>query len=282
MYQPGFAVYITLGVSTNMSTNLDRYKKDLDDLVKLGEKMQLDLKARHLLETGKAKPESKEVLEELKGTFEREYQNWYTQAAALIRQLIPDRSAEFQELYKGDVKRKATTNETYHIQDWLNGVRSGTQYTGEKYYDDFAIVAMRFSTQLAILQAVRSRFESSLYDIQQLVQADLFDSELEASRELLKSGFLRAAGAVAGVVIEKHLAQVAANHSAATRKAHPTISDFNDLLKAGGVLDVPAWRNVQRLGDLRNLCDHNKHREPTKEEIEELISGVEKLTKTLF
>jgi hypothetical protein len=265
-----------------MSTNLDRYKTDLDSLVKLGERMQLDLSGRHLLETGKVKPESKKLFEELNGTFEREYQSWYTQAASLIRQLIPDRLAEFQELYKGDGKGKATTVQTYHIQDWLNGVRSGKQYTGEKYYDDFAIITMRFGTQLSILQAVRTRFETSLYDIRQLVQADLFDSELDASRELLKSGFLRAAGAVAGVVLEKHLAQVSSNHAAVTRKAHPTISDFNDLLKAEGVLDVPAWRNVQRLGDLRNLCDHNKHREPNKDEIEELINGVEKLTKTLF
>jgi hypothetical protein len=265
-----------------MSTNLDRYKKDLESLVALGKKMQLDLNGRHLIETGKVKPEPKKLLEELNGTFEREYQGWYTQAAALIRQLIPDRLAEFQELYKGDGKRKATTVQTYHIQDWLNGVRSGTSYTGEKYYDDFAIITMRFGTQLAILQAVRTRFESSLHDIRQLVQADLFDSELDASRELLKSGFLRAAGAVAGVVLEKHLGQVAANHTVTTRKQHPAISDFNDLLKSSGVLDVPAWRNIQRLGDLRNLCDHNKHRDPTKDEIEELIDGVEKLTKTLF
>lgn len=265
-----------------MSTNLDRYKTDLESLAKLGDRMQLDLRDRHLLESGKVKPDNKKLLEELRGTFEREYQSWYTQAAALIRQLIPDRLVEFQELYKGDGKRKATTAQTYHIQDWLNGVRSRKNYTGEKHYDDFTIITMRFGTQLAILQAVRTRFETSLYDIRQLLQADLFDSELDASGELLKSGFLRAAGAVAGVVLEKHLAQVAVNHAVATRKAHPTITDFNDLLKAEGVLDVPAWRNVQRLGDLRNLCDHNKYREPNKDEIEELINGVEKLTKTLF
>jgi hypothetical protein len=265
-----------------MSTNLDRYKKDLESLVTMGENMQLDLSGRHLIESGKVKPERKKLLEELQGTFEREYQSWYTQAAALIRQLIPDRLMEFQELYKGDGKRKGTTVQTYHIQDWLNGVRSGKSYTGEKYYDDFAIITMRFGTQLSILQAVRTRFESSLYDIRQLVQADLFDSELDASRELFKSGFLRAAGAVAGVVLEKHLGQVAANHAVSTRKSHPTISDFNDLLKSASVLDVPAWRNIQRLGDLRNLCDHNKDREPTKEEIEELINGAEKVTKTLF
>ena len=160
-----------------MSTNLDRYKNDLEGLVKLGEKMQLDLSGRHLAESGKMNAENKKLLEEIEGTFERDYQSWYTQAGALIRQLIPDRLVEFQELYKGDGKRKATTVQTYQIQDWLNGVRSGTSYAGEKYYDDFAVITMRFGTQLSILQAVRTRFETSLYDIRQLVQADLFDSE---------------------------------------------------------------------------------------------------------
>lgn len=141
---------------------------------------------------------------------------------------------------------------------------------------------MRFGTQLAILTTVRTRFESSLHDIRQLVQADLFDSELDASRELLKSGFLRAAGAVAGVVLEKHLGQVVANHAIVQRKLHPTISSLNDLLKSSDVLDVPAWRHIQRLGDLRNLCDHGQERELSREEIEELIQGAEKLTKTLF
>jgi hypothetical protein len=265
-----------------MITSLDRYKKDLDALVKLGQKMQLDLTGRHLIQRGKVNPEKRKEIEALDGTFERNYQGWYTQAGALIRQLIPDRVVEFQELYKGDGKRKVTTAQTYHIQDWLNGVRSGTSYAGEKNYDDFAIITMRFSTQLAILEAVRTRFESSLYDIRQLVQADLFDSELDAARELLNAGFARAAGAVAGVILEKHLGQVAVNHAISSRKQHPTISDLNDLLKSGGVLDVPAWRNVQRLGDLRNLCDHNKHRDPTNDEVRELIDGVEKFTKTLF
>ncbi len=141
---------------------------------------------------------------------------------------------------------------------------------------------MRFSTQLAILKAVEARFESSLFDIKQLVQADLFDSELAAATELAKKGFLRGAGAIAGVVLEKHLAQVVDNHASKTRKKNPSISDFNDLLKNVGVLDVPTWRQIQRLGDIRNLCDHNKEREPTIDEVNELVAGVDKITKTLF
>jgi hypothetical protein len=149
-------------------------------------------------------------------------------------------------------------------------------------FDDFGIAVRRFRTQLSILKAVGSRFDSSLFDIRQLVQADLFDSELEAATELVRHGFVRPAGALAGVVLEKHLAQVLVNHKLATQKKNPTISDFNDKLKSGGVIDVPTWRGIQRLGDLRNLCDHNKDREPTKEEVTELIDGIDKITKTLF
>jgi hypothetical protein len=129
---------------------------------------------------------------------------------------------------------------------------------------------------------VGARFDTSLFDIRQLVQADLFDSELEAARELAKHGFVRAAGAVAGVVLEKHLAQAATNHNVRMTKKHPTLSDFNDRLRDADVLDVPNWRKLQRLGDIRNLCDHNKNREPTSDEVNELIDGVDKLTKTLF
>ena len=84
------------------------------------------------------------------------------------------------------------------------------------------------------------------------------------------------------MVLEKHLGQVVENHSIKSRKKNPTISDFNELLKEGGVLDVPSWRQVQRLGDIRNLCDHSREREPTMDEVDELITGVEKYTKTLF
>lgn len=70
-----------------------------------------------------------------------------------------------------------------------------------------------------------------LFDMRQLIQADLFDSELEAARELNKSGFRRGAGAISGVILERHFAQVTTNHKLSLRKKHPSISDYNDVLK---------------------------------------------------
>jgi hypothetical protein len=68
----------------------------------------------------------------------------------------------------------------------------------------------------------------------------------------------------------------------AVSKKDPGISYLNDLLKSKDVIDVPQWRAIQYLGDLRNLCDHSKGQEPTHEQIAELIGGVTKVTKTLF
>ena len=265
-----------------MQSNLEKYKKDLERLVGKGDlllvAMQHDCFPEQIAEALGDK--AKELIKSLP-IFKNDYQTWYSEAKVVIKQLLPDRLLDFVRHYEKPKPRKDITFDNYRIEDYLQGLNVTFGWQKEKVVGPDAAIS-QFQQQLAILKSVSSRFESSLFDIRQLVQADLFDSELEAARELIKQGFLRGAGAIAGVVLEKHLAQVADNHNIKTRKKHPTISDFNDLLKNGGVLDVPCWRQIQRLGDIRNLCDHNKDRDPTKEETQELVDGVEKFTKTLF
>jgi hypothetical protein len=265
-----------------MSSTADRYKSDLESLVHLGDQMVSDLYFRAREREGKLPKSLAEGKKAVAGAFDANYQRWYTEAHAVMRQLIPSRLQEFEALYKGEPKRKQLSLATYTIQDWLTGIRAGENaYTGEKAFDDLGAVLMRFQTQLAILKSAHAHFDSTLLEIRRLLQADLFDSELDAARELFANGFVRAAGAVAGVVLEAHLSQVLANHGHTIRKKNPGISDYNDALKDVGVLDVPQWRSIQRLADLRNLCDHKKEREPTPEELEELISGVDKVAKSL-
>ena len=94
-------------------------------------------------------------------------------------------------------------------------------------------------------------------------------------------GYYRAAGAICGVVLEKHFSGVCDKRSIILKKKNPTIADYNDALK-DNAYDTIEWRRIQRLGDIRNLCDHSKDREPTKDEVEELISGTERTIKTVF
>ena len=87
---------------------------------------------------------------------------------------------------------------------------------------------------------------------------------------------------MAGVVLEGHLSAVCENHAIKIIKKNPCIGDYNDKLKADGIYDTPTWRTIQQLGDIRNLCGHKRDREPTKDEVEALISGVERVIKTVF
>ena len=64
-------------------------------------------------------------------------------------------------------------------------------------------------------------------------------------------------------------------------KENPGINDLNQLLKDGGVIDVPQWRQITLLGDIRNICDHNKQKEPTEQQVTDLIDGADKVLKTV-
>jgi hypothetical protein len=199
----------------------------------------------------------------------------------VVKFLLPDRAADFVKLYEKPKGRKEIAYGNYVIEDYLQGLRVTRGGLEIEVVSPKAAIP-QFRQQLNILKSAQKRFDSSLFDIKQLLQADLFDSELEAAKELNKKGFTRGAGAIAGVVLEAHLTQVCVNHTIKITKKAPTINELNDLLKSNNVIEVSTWRFIQHLADLRNKCDHKKKTDPTQQEIEELIEGVEKIAKSIF
>jgi len=267
--------------------NIEKYKTDLQALINKGDRLDISIKyscypeniEKQIKAALKDDTKVKEWISKLPA-FNKEYQSWYSEALVLIKQLLPDRLLDFTKLFEKPKTRKSIEYGNYVMEDYLQDLRVTNPF-GEKKVGPEAAIG-QFEQQLNILKSIERRFESTLFDIRQLVQADLFDSELEAAKELNKNKISRGAGAIAGVVIEKHLAQVLINHNQKITKKTPSISDLNDHLKSSGVYDTPTWRKIQHLGDIRNLCDHNKEREPKKEEVDELISGVEAVVKTVF
>lgn len=206
------------------------------------------------------------------------YQKWYSEALACLTQLLPARVEDFVGYYKPEKLRKDITHANYTISDYLKGL-SITRGFNTVVGPSSAVHAMQ--QQLNIVEAMQPRLESSLFDIRSLVQADLFDNELEAAEELNRKGFSRGAGAVSGVVLEEHLRAICEQRQIPVPKT-PSISDLNDRLKKNSAMDLPTWRFIQRLGDLRNLCDHKKKYDPSKEQVADLIEGVRKVIKTVF
>lgn len=265
--------------------NIEKYRADLDNLINKGELLHSAIQyecypkefEKKALLALKKEDACKKYISKLP-SFCNEYQAWYSESIAIIKQLLPDRLNDFISYYEVPRNRKEILYESYRIADYLQHLKI-TRFSGDVVVDQSAAIS-KYKQQLEILKSVQKRFESSLFDIQQLVQADLFDNELDAAKLLNKNKFMRAAGAMAGVVLERHLSQVLKNHNLTSKK--DTISPLNDALKAGKVYDLPTFRKVQHLGDVRNLCDHDSTREPTQDEVDEMINGVDSIIKTVF
>lgn len=258
--------------------NLNNYKEDFKKLKAYGNALQYGFIYEH-----KKHPSCKKVYADLddekkhlaeKYAFSDNYNAWYNESLRLIKQLMPERYDDFVSLYTPEKKRKDIDITNYTISDSLLGLQ--ITRNGKVVLEPVNGLRL-FQQQLKIVNSLGNCFESSLFNIRELLQADIFDSELGGARELHKNGFYRAAGALCGVIIEKHFAGVCASHTIKMKSKVPGINDYNEKLKEEGVLDNKTYLLVQRLGAIRNLCDHNKKQEPTKDDIEDLIRGTDKV-----
>jgi len=263
-----------------MDSNLEQYREEVKALCTEGLMLSCGLQN----EMGIPYPDSYlkglsgDVITKIKkATFSDKYQKWYNASLVTIKQLLPDRAADFVSAYHQDIKKEKNLS-NFGIEDYLLGLTL-TSYSKEH---NNGFIRRKFDLQYQIVCSLRDRMDSSLFEIKQLLEAEMFDSEIDAAEMLAKKGFLRGAGAICGVVLEKHLKTVATAHNIRITKKTPTINDLNEQLKGNNVIDVAQWRHLQFLGDLRNLCDHDKTPVPTKENLEDLISGVRKVLKTIY
>ncbi len=254
-----------------MQRPLESYKSAFNALVKKGESIRQDLEPHY--GTGPIS-ENQALIDDL----EERYQGWYSESSALIELIFPVRFPEFQSLYSTSGIRDVIVRLSY-------GATTGLDELFELQPDGIAAKQRKitsFYTQLNILKSVRAGFESRLLNIRQLLHADLLDTELEAARELALNGFVRPAGSVAGVVLESHLAEFCRKQNIKSRKKRPTIGDWIKLLEDADTVDAVMLTRLKGLNAIRILCSHKKSRDPTAEDVDDLISGVEKVTKQLL
>lgn len=208
-----------------------------------------------------------------------DYETWYTKALAVIQQISPERATDFREEYKKG-KRRTITAETYGISDYLLGTVVSRR--GRLTFDTQQVYLARLYRQTAILAAAVDIAPTFLRDISTEIRAELLDSDVESAKGLLKAKHHRSAGVVCGVVLEAHLQSILKRRAISLGRKKPTLGNLNEALKTANVYDIPMWRLIQRLADIRNLCAHSGNREPKSEEVEDLISGTEKVIKEVF
>jgi len=139
----------------------------------------------------------------------------------------------------------------------------------------------RFDTQKNLLSSLPKVFEIQNLKLRKTISADLVESELEEAELLLEHDFLRAAGAVAGVALERYLKTLCEiSTPSVPYNKKDTINPLASKLRNNGHLSETERKKIEYLGDIRNKCDHSKEEEPTKEEVKELIRKTKEFVDT--
>jgi hypothetical protein len=131
-----------------------------------------------------------------------------------------------------------------------------------------------FSRCRAVFEAAKEDFEGGyLTSVRNLVQAEVFDTELEQARELLDAGYETAAAVIAGVVLETTLRQLCAAKGLAVGK----LDKMNaDLAKAGQYNSL-VQKQVTSLAAVRNSAAHGDKTAFTKADVSVMLTEVQRL-----
>lgn len=138
-----------------------------------------------------------------------------------------------------------------------------------------------FSAQ-GILKAAKNDYESEqLFDIRQLIEAELFDDFLEQAEHLVASGYYQPAAVVAGCVLEDGLRKLCKSNNIEIPEK-PKLDTLNTNLAKGGVYSKLVQKRITALADLRNKAAHGQWDEFTKKDVEEMIPSVRRIVEEYF
>lgn len=252
-----------------MSAREKTFREELDTLIEEGEKLYQAIQEECASNNS----------DKTTSGFRDNYQQWYSLTIEIVRHTLPNRLADFKNHYTYPTERKNLNLDNYRIDDYCNKRQN---FRENNYIIPFKTAIPHFQQQLNILKAAKEMLSSRLLDLKALIQADLFDSEIDAAKELAKKGFLRPAGVICRVIIEKHLHALCYKHKIEIDNKKPAIADFNDALKKEKIITVDTWRFIQCNNDICVICCHEKEQKPTDKNLTDLINGTNTIIKTVY
>jgi hypothetical protein len=160
--------------------------------------------------------------------------------------------------------------QSQHFQQFEKNENEDTAFTTN--YDTFKSLQ-------AVFLAAKEDFEGGyLSSIKTLVQAEVFDTELEQASELLRSGYYHAAAIITGVVLETALRELCNKKSIANGK----LDRMNADLAKAGVYNKLVQKRITALAAIRNSAAHGKSDEFTNQDVTNMIIEVEQLLANYF
>ncbi|MEQ1320025.1 HEPN domain-containing protein [Acinetobacter guillouiae] len=139
-------------------------------------------------------------------------------------------------------------------------------------YDTNTRVIQRLTPVLtAAYDDLKSGF---LLTFKQIVQAEVFDSELEQAKSLLDSGYKNAAAVIAGTVLETAIKELCLNNGITLDRKK--LTHLNDDLAKASIYNKLQQKQITALADIRNNAAHGDFDQFTKEDVERMIDDIER------
>ncbi len=233
----------------------DRLRFELGLLLATGRELSTDMQSENL--------DPRDVNER--------YQLWFTQTLRLVERLLPERRREFEGYYRSDQESRDQAATISAILGSLSRPRATTEK--REALAGLFDPGLEQATFLHLLGMQLAILASALPSL--LAQQRRPDRGLQAARLLLAKGHRRAAGALAGAVLESHLLTVAQRHDVALAESDAaSVSRLGRALRKAGVCDAARSRQIRRLAELSDSCVRSEKRISPKL-VSELLSGVE-------
>lgn len=122
-----------------------------------------------------------------------------------------------------------------------------------------------------VFLAAKEDFEGGyLSSVRSLVQAEVFDSELDQASELLSSGYKTASAVIAGTVIETTLRELC-DRNGATPGA---LGQMNADLAKKGIYNANMAKRITAMAGIRNSAAHGKPDEFTNGDVKSMIDEI--------
>jgi hypothetical protein len=131
--------------------------------------------------------------------------------------------------------------------------------------------------QQAVFLAAKDDYEGGyLTKLRDLIQAEVFESELDQAQELFRADYLVAAAVIAGTVLETTLRQMCQDKGIAIG----SLDRMNaDLAKAGAYNGL-IQKQITALAAIRNSAAHGRPQDFTKDDVSAMIRDIERFAGT--
>jgi hypothetical protein len=126
---------------------------------------------------------------------------------------------------------------------------------------------------MAVLAAARDDFDGGyITTIRELVQAEIFESELEQATELLQKGFKTPAAVIAGTVLETSLRELCVRNQLKPSK----LDRMNADLAKKGIYGLLIQKRLTALAQIRNDAAHGRSDQFTDVDVKSMIADTER------